>query len=232
MAAMGEILVNIAHQWRQPLNILGLIVQEMAMQHRLRQGEEDPAAKRAMEVIRQMSRTIDDFRNFFRPDQAPVTFKVNEVLSKMVDMLGVTFREQRVPIELENEDELLALGYPNEFSQAVLNILVNALDAFLEQSVPEPRVVIRLFREGERGVVLIADNAGGIPEQFIDRIFEPYFTTKGPDKGTGIGLYMAKALIANMHGSLTVRNANGGAEFRVEVLNEAEKGETREAAES
>lgn len=221
MAAMGEILVNIAHQWRQPLNVLGLIVQEMAMQYRLRQGEEDTAARRAMEVIRQMSRTIDDFRNFFRPDHAPVPFKVNEVLSKMVDMLGVSFREIRVPIQLVNSDEVITTGYPNQFSQAVLNILVNAMDAFLERPVPEPRVVVKLFREGERGVVVIADNAGGIPEDIIDRIFEPYFTTKGPDKGTGIGLYMAKALIANMNGSLTVRNANGGAEFRVEVLCEA-----------
>jgi len=220
MASMGELLMNIAHQWRQPLNILALVVQELAMQHRLGSGKEELEKNtgKAMEVIAHMSRTIDDFRNFFKSDQQRVDFKVHEAVGKMIAMVGGSFRELKLPIEVAGDEELLASGYPNEFSQVLLNILTNALDAFLENEVPEPCIVIRLFREGERGVVTIADNAGGIPEKVIGRIFDPYFTTKGPDKGTGIGLYMAKSLIENhMHGSLTVRNFGGGAEFRIEL---------------
>jgi signal transduction histidine kinase len=218
MAAMGEILENIAHQWRQPLNLLGLIVQEMGLKYRSRQGEDDPAAKRAMEVIGRMSRTIDDFRNFFTPGHEPVRFRVNDALSKIIDMIGASFREIQVPIQIAEEEELVAFGFPNEFSQAILNILMNAMDAFVDQPIEDPRIVVRLFREGENGVVVITDNAGGIPEVIIDRVFEPYFTTKGPDRGTGIGLYMAKTLIVkNMKGKLTVRNTGDGAEFRIEV---------------
>jgi signal transduction histidine kinase len=109
-------------------------------------------------------------------------------------------------------------GNPNEFSQVILNILVNAKDAILERKVERPWVTVRLFREAGKAVLTIADNAGGIPPDIMDRIFDPYFTTKGPDKGTGIGLFMSKTIVEkNMNGTLAVRNTGDGAEFRIEV---------------
>ena len=214
MAAMGELIVNIAHQWRQPLNILALIVQEQAAQYRqgsFSQEDFDVTTEKAMKVISNMSRTIDDFGDFFKSDNERVSFRVNVVLTKVIAMIGASFKELQVSIEVTDQENLVMSGPRNEFSQVLLSIILNARDAFLE-------LAIRMSREGERGVVVIADNAGGIPEAIIDRIFDPYFTTRGPDKGAGIGLYMAKTIIEkHMHGTLTVRNTGGGAEFRIEV---------------
>jgi PAS domain S-box-containing protein len=221
MAAMGELIMNIAHHWRQPLNLLALIVQEQAVQHRQESVSQEKFAantKKAMEVIGNMSRTIDNFGNFFRPDDELVSFRVNGVLTKVIAMIGGSLKELQVSTEVTDQGDLVINGYQNEFAQVLINIMLNARDAFLEQAVIEPRITIRMSREGERGVVSIADNAGGIPEAIIGRIFDPYFTTRGPDKGTGIGLYMAKTLIErHMNGSLTVRNKGDGAEFRIEV---------------
>jgi C4-dicarboxylate-specific signal transduction histidine kinase len=109
-------------------------------------------------------------------------------------------------------------GYPNEFSQVLLNIMINARDAFATQNVADPTITIEIGGEEGRCVVTITDNAGGIPEEIIDKIFDPYFTTKGPDKGTGVGLYMSKTIVEkNMGGTLSACNVDGGAQFRIEV---------------
>jgi signal transduction histidine kinase len=122
-------------------------------------------------------------------------------------------------IEMEERAEIFINGYPNEYSQVLVNILLNCRDAF--EGGPETvcRVIrVAVFAEADKSVVTITDNAGGIPEEIMDKIFDPYFTTKGPDKGTGIGLYMAKTIIEkNMGGKLTVHNTPKGAQFRIEV---------------
>jgi signal transduction histidine kinase len=165
-----------------------------------------------------MSRTIDDFGTFFRPDREPEPFRVNDVLAKTIDMIEASSGASGLTIKVEAQDDLVLNGYPSEFSQVLLTILMNARDAIEQHAVAVPRVEIRTFREGEKGVVTIADNAGGLPEAIIDKIFEPFFTTKGPDKGTGVGLYMSKNLIErHMCGSLTVRNTGDGTEFRIEL---------------
>jgi C4-dicarboxylate-specific signal transduction histidine kinase len=109
-------------------------------------------------------------------------------------------------------------GYPNEYAQILLNILMNARDALVERNVDDPRISRHAFSEEGKTVVTITDNAGGIAEEIMDRIFDPSFTSRGPDKGTGIGLYMSKTIIEkNMGGSLTARNTGKGADFRIEV---------------
>jgi len=221
LAAMGEMIANIAHQWRQPLNTLGLIVQELPRYYERNLFSKeylDDSVSRAMQVLNYMSRTIDGFRNFFGPDKEKEKFRVGEVVAKTVSIVEAAFNELRLKIEVDADGQPVVFGYPNEFSQVVMNILVNAKDAVLERKVPEPRVVVRLFTEGEKTVVTIADNAGGIPPEIIQKVFDPYFTTKGPEQGTGIGLFMSKTIIEkNMGGSLTVRNTQEGAEFRIEV---------------
>ncbi|GFO61507.1 hypothetical protein GMST_38320 [Geomonas silvestris] len=220
-AALGEMIGNIAHQWRQPLNAVGLLVQDLSLcyeygnfdQHYL-----DTNTKKIMKLVRHMSQTIDDFRNFFTPERDKVPFDLNKTVEKTLHLVEGSLADKRIRIQLETEAVPELTGYPNEFSQVLLNILNNAKDAFAGQQIEDPSVVVRVRLEQGRPVVTIADNAGGIPEEIIDRVFEPYFTTKDQGKGTGIGLYMSKKLVEKtMNGSLTVRNTQAGAEFRIEV---------------
>ncbi|MBT1073555.1 cache domain-containing protein [Pelotalea chapellei] len=224
LAAMGEMISNISHQWRQPLNILGLIIQEMsllAQSGKITAQTLDAGATKAMQVIATMSQTIDDFRNFFSPDKVTALFSIKEVIEKMVFLLEGDFKKLQVQVKVIDEEVCRVNGLRNEFSQTILNILTNARDAFRERKVSEPCLTIRIFREERAAVVTIRDNAGGISEEIIDKIFDPYFTTKGPDKGTGIGLFMSKTIIEkNMGGRLSVSNTEEGAEFRIELSQE------------
>ena len=221
LAAMGEMLNNIAHQWRQPLNVLGLVLQQMQLIHQMGSfsGEYlDSSVDKSMGLINHMSQTIDDFRDFFKPDKEKVEFAVHEVVSRTVTLVADGFKYQQIGIALHAGANPTILGFPNEYCQVLLNILMNARDVLLERCTEDARVTVSIGQEGARGVVVIADNAGGIPEEILDRVFEPYFSTKGPDKGTGVGLFMSKLIIENnMGGRLTVRNGAQGAEFRVEV---------------
>jgi PAS domain S-box-containing protein len=220
-AAMGEMLGNIAHQWRQPLNIVGLIIQDIydAQAHgQLTQEYLEKSVRRGMDVIQLMSQTIDDFRGFYRVDKEKQTFFLNEIVDRVLAFVEAGFRNKQIDIEVKMPEAVAATGYPNEFAQVLLNILNNAKDALLERRVPSPKLAIRVFRDLERSVVTIADNAGGIADGDLDRVFEPFFTTKEEGKGTGIGLYMSKHIIEkNMSGRLTARNTAEGAEFRIEV---------------
>jgi C4-dicarboxylate-specific signal transduction histidine kinase len=165
-----------------------------------------------------MSKTIDDFRNYFRPDKEKVEFRVRETIDATLSLIKDSFRSRYINIDVVAENDPIIYGYRNEFSQVLLNILNNARDILTERAIEEPRVMIRIFTEGGRAVVTIADNAGGIPEEIKGKIFDPYFTTKGPQAGTGVGLFMSKAIIENsMGGKLTGRNIADGAEFRIEV---------------
>lgn len=220
-AAMGEMINNIAHQWRQPLNALALVIQTFSMDHELGKvtGESASALERnAMDIINHMSQTIDDFRNYFKPDKSKVSFHVTRAVSRTVSLVRDSFKSQKIAIEVNAADEPLINGYPSEFCQVLLNILTNARDALQERRVCNPRITIDIRTEAGRTVVTIKDNAGGIPERLIDRIFDPYFTTKEPDKGTGVGLFMSKGIIEkSMGGRISARNIADGAEFRIEV---------------
>ena len=221
LAAIGEMIGNIAHQWRQPLNTLGLYLQGLSVCWECgcfdRQQAEGTIEK-AMQVIFHMSQTIDDFRYFFKPDKEKITFQARELVAKTVSLIEGSYKDQHITLEVVCEEDPLLAGYPNEYSQVLLNILSNARDALIERRTAEPRVVVRLFSRKGRSVATITDNAGGIPEEIIGKIFDPYFTTKDADRGTGVGLFISKTIIEkNMGGRLTARNCGDGAEFRIEV---------------
>ena len=221
LAITGEMINNIAHQWRQPLNTLGLIIQNLLMFYDTvefnREFLEENTGK-SMELILHMSRTIDDFRNFFRSDKKKLTFNINQVITQTLSIIGQSFHNQNISVAFDPEGSPMANGYPNEYAQVLLNILMNARDALVEHHVDCALISIRAFVEAGISVVIISDNAGGIAEEIIVKLFDPYFTTKVPDKGTGIGLFMSKTIIEkNMGGKLTVRNTVSGAEFRIEV---------------
>nr|WP_281415214.1 ATP-binding protein [Geobacter hydrogenophilus] len=220
-AAMGEMIGNIAHQWRQPLNLLALIVQslpECGEGGELRAEHLKACTEKSMKVIFHMSQTIDDFRNFFMPDKEKVLFRVCDAVSRAVSIIEGSFAGSMIRIDTQSAGDPVINGYLNEFSQVLINILLNARDALVERNVDNPRVTITINTRDGKAVVVIADNAGGIPEEIMEKIFDPYFTTRGPDRGTGVGLFMSKTIIEkNMNGSLTARNVGEGAEFRIEV---------------
>jgi PAS domain S-box-containing protein len=220
-AAMGEMIGNIAHQWRQPLNALSLIVQTLPMMREmgdLSQEYLESIEERAVGIIQHMSQTIDDFRNYFRPDKEKLPFSIGQAVSRTLSLIEDSFKHRPISVEVVKEEDPVITGYLNEYCQVLLNILINARDAFPEETTENAKVVITMGTENGRAVVTIADNAGGIATDVIDKIFDPYFTTKGPDKGTGVGLFMSKAIIEkNMGGRLTARNTGEGAEFRIEV---------------
>jgi PAS domain S-box-containing protein len=221
LAAMGEMIGNIAHQWRQPLNNLGLIIQQLPLFHDsgdLTRELLEETVLQAMDILMHMSKTIDDFRNYFRPGKEKAEFRVCETIDSTLSLIKDSFKNQQIHIEVVAKNNPVIRGYRNEFSQVLLNILNNARDILTERATENPKVTIMIFSEGDRAVVTIADNAGGIPEEIKGKIFDPYFTTKGPQSGTGVGLFMSKTIIEkNMGGKLTGRNIAGGAEFRIEV---------------
>lgn len=220
-AAMGEMIGNIAHQWRQPLNNLGLIIQDLSLCYdfgELTREYLDKSVAQSMEIIQHMSKTIDDFRHYFRPDKKKALFRVAETVEQTLSLIQDSFKNQHIGIEVVSKHDPLVYGYHNEFAQALLNILNNSRDALTERGTYNPGVTITICSIDERAVVTISDNAGGIPEEILGRIFDPYFTTKGPQAGTGVGLFMSKTIIEkNMGGSLSARNIANGAEFRIEV---------------
>lgn len=221
LAAMGEMIVNISHQWRQPLNALGAMVQELGLSHKYGGFSEEllnDNINKVMEIIQNMSQTINDFQNYLSPSKGKMHFRVDQVIAKTVSLIEEHFKYQGISIDISSTGEPQINGYPNEYGQALLNLLTNAKDALLERGVADARIKVRSWAENGRAVVTVTDNAGGIKEEILNKIFDAYFTTKELGKGTGVGLFMSKNIIeTNIGGRLSVRNVEGGAEFKIEV---------------
>jgi signal transduction histidine kinase len=220
-AVMGEMINNIAHQWRQPLNILTLHLQYLPLAYGTEEFNREfleATVSKSMQLIMHMSQTIDDFMGFFKPDRKKENFRVDGVIIQTLSLIKDFFKAQNIGIAFNSEGEPTILGYPNEFGQVLLNILSNARDALVGRAVKYARISLHAFVAGGKTIVTITDNAGGIDAEIIGRLFDPYFTTKESDKGSGVGLFMSKAIIEkNMGGRLTVRNIEGGVEFRIEI---------------
>lgn len=201
LASMGEMINNIAHQWRQPLNLIGLIVQGLPMCKILSQAELDHEVERIMDVILHMSQTIDDFRYFFRQDKEKTRFTANQAVAKAVEFISPSLNNKGISIFNIDQPEVGIFGYCNEYEQVLLNILSNAKDVLVERNVAEPCIGISISSAEDRSVVTITDNGGGISTDVMPKIFDPYFTTKDKMQGTGIGLYMSKMIIEQNMGA-------------------------------
>lgn len=217
LAVIGEMIGNIAHQWRQPLNALGLLLDNIKDAHEhneLDKNNLDKAVKSGQTIIQRMSDTIDDFRNFFKPDREKKLFSLEKAVRDALSVMEASFKNSDIAVELNMERDIAVLGFPNEYAQVVANILGNAKEAILERKVQNGRVEIVIGRDDVYAYVDIRDNGGGVSDSIIEKIFDPYFTTR--EKGTGIGLYMSKMIIeTNMNGRIEVRNIGAGAEFRI-----------------
>ena len=221
LAAMGEMIGNIAHQWRQPLNALGLLIYNIkdTFQFSTLNAEYlDQAVADGNRMVQNMSTTISDFSNFFRPDKEFVAFSATKQIRAAILLVESSYKNSDIAIHLDAPSDLELMGFPNEYSQVLLNLLSNAKEAVLGRNQLHQqlsrRVEIRLTERDGYGCVTVADNGGGISALILDMIFDPYFSTK--DRGSGIGLYMSKMIIErNMYGSITARNIEEGAEFTV-----------------
>ncbi|MGB7403668.1 MAG: PAS domain-containing sensor histidine kinase [Arcobacter sp.] len=219
LAAMGEMLGNIAHQWRQPLNNVSLILQFLRDNYKNKDVSDEKLDKfmnKANQHIEYMSETIDDFRNFYKPSKSKNEFYVNECINTLLYMVKNQYEIQNIKINFEYE-EVKITNYENELKQALLNILNNAKDALLmkkEKENFEAHINISLKKDNEKMNLEITNNGGNIDEDILYKIFEPYFTTKFEMQGTGIGLYMTKSIIeTNMKGKIEVENTSDGVKF-------------------
>jgi signal transduction histidine kinase len=171
----------------------------------------------SMLIIDHMSETIDDFSCFFKPDKKMISFNIKHSVARAIQLVKASCDYNNIKIIMNCVDEAVIQGHPNEYSQVVLNILSNAKDALLTNKTEYPQIIITTRVKDGRSVVTISDNAGGIPDKIIDKVFNPFFTTKG-EHGSGIGLFMSKYIIErNMKGILSAVNKDEGAEFIIEV---------------
>ena len=231
MAAMGEMIGNIAHQWRQPLSVIATSATGMSLEKEL--GTLDnKKLESGLEGINQaaqhLSTTIDAFRNFFKQDKEINRVNLSDSLEKTLNLISAQFTSHEIEL-IQNIDEVKVSTIENELIQVLLNILNNARDILILQEYKRI-IMIDIHIEGEFAVITIKDNAGGIPEEIIERVFEPYFTTKHQAQGTGIGLYMSQEIITkHLHGHINVENREfmfeskryRGAEFKILLPMEA-----------
>ncbi len=208
MAAMGELIGAIAHQWRQPLNALSLIIQGLQIRYKrgmLNEQEIDEMVKKSKRQIEFMSHTIDDFRNFFKPDKEKIKFNIINEIKNSYKIIDSQFNNRNINFELI-ESEIEIVSYPNEFKQVILNILNNAKDAIIEHKIEDGFIKVNVHQNNEKIVIEICDNGGGIKVEIMDKIFEPYISTKGKN-GTGIGLAIGKIIVnEKLNGEIYVQN--------------------------
>jgi PAS domain S-box-containing protein len=217
LASMGEMAHNMAHLWRQPLNSVGLILQNIQSEYE--EGLMDKESLKAMvadgfRVVGKMSATIDDFRNFFQTSESATRFNLVESVREALSLMDASFENDGIYVAVETPLDVFVEGHFNELSQVLLNVLTNARDA-IQSMGKRGEIIIWLGHENDMGVVRIRDNGAGIPAGILSRIFDPYFTTK--ISSTGIGLYMARMILEHMHGRIEAHNIEGGTEIAVFV---------------
>lgn len=221
LASMGEMIGNIAHQWRQPLAQISAIHMNMKVTYDFDKFTKEYLTmkiKEANKLTSYMSQTISDFQNFFKPQGEKENFSIEKACKDAYFILESSLKYHGIEVIFDIKEDTNIYGYKNEYSQVILNILSNAKDILLERKIQNPKIDIEIKKGNNYAIVKIKDNAGGVDNSIIEKIFEPYFTTRHQTQGTGIGLYMSKNIIErNMHGYINVTNVEDGALFTVKV---------------
>ncbi|MBF0344370.1 MAG: hypothetical protein HQL06_09095 [Nitrospirae bacterium] len=230
MATIGEMIGMIVHQWKQPLNALSLNIYDIKDAYEYGELDKeyiDKTVSTTREQVNFMIRTIDDFRNFLLPIKEKINFNVITAIEELLYMLGSSYKKNDLEISLETTNTELTpitIGYPNEFKQVILNLMNNSRDAILYKRIKSSSdftgKINMIFSESNGEIIIsITDNGGGIPEDIRDKIFEPYFSTKFKEQGTGLGLFISKTIIEkNMGGKLLTRNIEEGTEFIIKLI--------------
>jgi signal transduction histidine kinase len=221
LAAMGEMIANIAHQWRQPLNNLGLVLSNVEDAYDFNELDKEflhNSIEKSRKLISKMSNTIDDFRYFTNPQNKKETFIIYESILSVIDLMEENLRFNNIKVNFDQISMTTAHGYANQYSQAIFNIISNSIDALISSNKNNKKINIAIFEESNNVLVEIKDNGGGINKEIGDKIFDIYFTTKQKSKGTGLGLYITKMIIENnMHGRIEWENVDDGVLMRVSI---------------
>jgi len=216
LAQMGEMINMIAHQWRQPLSAINSANNTLIVKAKLGKLDEQNVTKitsKITQFTQYLSETINDFRNFFKEDKEKTDVTFNEIVEDSLKIIDTSLKNRNIELELQLNSTQIFCTYANELKQVVLNLIKNAEDALAQNNKQDPKITIIT----QQNKLMVKDNAGGIDEAIINKIFEPYFSTKQKD-GTGLGLYMSKIIVEqHCHGKLYVKNSQCGAEFTIEL---------------
>jgi signal transduction histidine kinase len=219
LAQMGEMIAMIAHQWRQPLNNLSLLHQLVISKYKKNKLDDtmiEYFRKNTSLHTNMMAETINDFKNFFKPEEAKEKFNLNELILSIINIINPSLQKEKIKIIFFAQDSYNCLGYKNSLGHALLNIINNARDALQEQEIQNKKIEIEIIDNESELTICIRDNGGGIPETIIEKIFDPYFSTKEEKNGTGLGLYMTNMIITeHMDGKIYVKNDYQGAVFQI-----------------
>jgi len=214
LASMGEMISIIAHQWRQPLSEINGIVLEIDVNNRRKKLDDDTLEKHLNEIeasTAYLSGTISDFMNFFKHDKNVNYFYISDAINRATKLLSLSHRKNCIEIIVEIEENIELYSYQSELIQALLILMNNSIDAITINEICQPKIIIKSKRENQNIVISIEDNAGGIPLEIMEKIYNPYFTTKHESKGTGLGLYILAMLIEkSMQGFVNIHNVNEG----------------------
>ena len=224
MISMGEMIENIAHQWRQPLaevNASVSVIDNVIYD----KYNSDPAIEKELTNIENltnyMSKTISSFQNYFKTSQDKQEFSIRSAIYESILILGKSLQNNNVVINIDISDDYFYKGYENEFQQVILVVLNNAKEALLTNKTQTPKIDVKVFKHYKEYKITICDNAGGIKDAIIEKIFNPYFTTKKKDQGTGLGLYIAKMIVEDkMGGRISVQNVEEGSCFSITLKRE------------
>jgi signal transduction histidine kinase len=218
---MGEMLNMIAHQWRQPLNAISASAIGIEMQQEL--GGLTPEAiiehsDFVQKQTQQMSKTINDFMNFFKPEHERKSFYVHELMDEIVSLMGMQLKSRGISLRYDKQSPIIINGYLKELAHVMINLIANARDAYESVVMDEKPIDISFFEDAECWRIKVEDHAGGIPEELLEKVFDPYFTTKEQGKGTGIGLYMVRRIVKEIFsGTIEVSNSANGACFEIVI---------------
>lgn len=220
-AAMGEMIGMIAHQWRQPITTIGMAINNIKIDIELgtiNMDGLDASLDDISDLVQHLSKTIDDFRDFFRDDKQKELTTIDSAIEDTIHIIGKSIEGNNIELHVQLAAEAETMIFKREMMQALLNILKNAKDILLERAIKTPCINISSEQNEHEVLVTISDNAGGIPKAILPHIFEPYFTTKGPAAGTGLGLYMSDVIVREHHGGrIEASNSKDGACFVVRI---------------
>jgi two-component system, NtrC family, C4-dicarboxylate transport sensor histidine kinase DctB len=221
LAGIGKISINMLNECEESISSVNFILQNINTIHKQIDFKNELVNK-SMEqlhrVINEMQMKNEELKNFIKPNEEKKEFHLDEIVMKSLEMLEETFMNHHIKIDYNFSKSITLYGFPTEFSQVIFNILQNAKDALIEKDVLVKKVFISIKKDNDFASVTIVDNAGGIAQNIIENIFEPYFTTKSYRKASGLGLFISKIIIEeNMQGKLDFENASEGAKFTIKI---------------
>ena len=224
LASMGEMLTMIAHQWRQPLASISSTTNNLLVKVKLNQFDKN-TFENELDLLNSyslhLSETINDFRDFFKVSKEKKTVNINLLLQEVCDIILPTLKDKDIVLEIICKEQFELHIYPNEIKHVFLNIIKNSEDIFHERSVKNAKIVIECYRKNSDLIISLKDNGGGIDNSVLDKIFEPYFSTKHNSNGTGLGLYMSKMIVdEHSNGKLSISNHKDGADFKIRFYNQ------------